>query len=89
MAAPECAMPAECLYAVLTKAAFPVRRLPSLWLLSNALWPAAHVINFRYVPPEQRVLFVNCVSIIWNVVTCGVVGKMGSTPGRGRLKDHA
>ncbi|KAK9918550.1 hypothetical protein WJX75_004916 [Coccomyxa subellipsoidea] len=30
------------------------RRMLPLWLLSNVLWPAAHVINFRYVPSEQR-----------------------------------
>lgn len=53
------------------------RRMLSLWLLSNVLWPAAHVINFRYVPSEQRVLFVNIVSLLWNVVTCQVVGQEG------------
>ena len=52
--------------------------------MSNALWPAAHAINFRYVPPEQRVLFVNCVSIVWNIVTCGVVGRPGTLPGSKR-----
>jgi protein Mpv17 len=47
-------------------------RLLPLWLLSNVLWPAAHAINFRYVPTEQRVLFVNAVSLIWNTITCQV-----------------
>jgi hypothetical protein len=23
------------------------------------LWPAAQVVNFRFVPPEQRILYVN------------------------------
>ncbi|BDA43973.1 probable protein SYM1 [Coccomyxa sp. Obi] len=54
------------------------RRMLPLWLLSNVLWPAAHVINFRYVPGEQRVLFVNVVSLLWNVVTCQVVGQEGT-----------
>lgn len=54
------------------------RRMLPLWLLSNVLWPAAHVINFRYVPSEQRVLFVNAVSLLWNVVTCQVVGQEGT-----------
>lgn len=57
--------------------------------MSNALWPAAHAINFRYVPPEQRVLFVNGVSILWNIVTCGVVGKVGPTPVYKRFKCNA
>ena len=56
-------------------------RLPYLWLVSNAVWPAAHAINFRHVPSEHRVLFVNGVSVLWNVVVCGVVGR-GSSPAR-------
>eukprot|EP00891_Asterochloris_glomerata_P008929 jgi/Astpho2/8929/Aster-02611 len=31
------------------------------------LWPAAHLVNFRFVPSEQRILFNNCVSIVWTV----------------------
>ena len=27
------------------------------------LWPAAHLVNFRFVPSEQRILFNNCVSV--------------------------
>ena len=38
------------------------------WLLSNTVWPLAHVFNFAVLPPEQRVLFVNCVSVVWNAV---------------------
>jgi protein Mpv17 len=30
------------------------------------IWPAAHFINFRFVPTEHRILYNNCVSIIWN-----------------------
>lgn len=53
-------------------------RLLPLWLLSNMLWPAAHAVNFRYVPTEQRVLFVNIVFLLWNVVTCQVTLRSGS-----------
>jgi Mpv17 / PMP22 family len=28
-----------------------------------ALWPVAHLINFRFVPQEQRVLYVNVVQV--------------------------
>lgn len=27
------------------------------------LWPAAHVINFALVPPSQRILYANVVSV--------------------------
>ena len=54
------------------------RRLLPMWLVSNILWPAAHALNFRYVAPEQRVLFVNVVSILWNAVSCQMVGSEGT-----------
>lgn len=54
------------------------RRLLPMWLLSNTLWPAAHALNFAYVAPEQRVLFVNVVSILWNAVSCQMVGSEGT-----------
>ena len=69
------------------QATFPCR-LPYLWLVSNAVWPAAHAVNFRCVPSEHRVLFVNGVSILWNVVVCGVVGRGSSPPVKLRLKSH-
>ena len=56
--------------------------------MSNAVWPAAHAVNFRYVPSEHRVLFVNGVSILWNVVVCGVVGRGSSPPVKLRLKSR-
>lgn len=40
------------------------------WLISQLIWPLAHVVNFAFVPSEQRVLFVNIVSVFWNVVLC-------------------
>ena len=27
------------------------------------LWPAAHFVNFRFVPTEHRILYNNCVSV--------------------------
>lgn len=30
-------------------------------LAGYCVWPAVHVLNFRFVPGELRVLFVNCV----------------------------
>ena len=45
-----------------------LRLLWRTWLLSWLLWPLAHVFNFAVLPPNQRVLFVNCVSVVWNAV---------------------
>lgn len=30
------------------------------------VWPAAHAINFRMVPTEQRILFINTVQVAYN-----------------------
>ena len=30
------------------------------------IWPAAHVISFRYIPSQQRILYNNSVAIFWN-----------------------
>lgn len=36
-------------------------------ILANwKLWPMFQFVNFRFVPPEQRVLFSSMVSLIWN-----------------------
>ncbi|KAG2495218.1 hypothetical protein HYH03_006824 [Edaphochlamys debaryana] len=32
------------------------------------LWPAAHIINFAFVPPAQRILYCNAVGVIWTVI---------------------
>jgi hypothetical protein len=30
------------------------------------IWPAAHVISFKYVPSSQRILYNNTIAIFWN-----------------------
>jgi protein Mpv17 len=35
---------------------------------SYMIWPAAHLINFRFCPPDKRVLFVNFVSLAWSTI---------------------
>ena len=29
-------------------------------------WPLANVITFRFIPVERRILWINCVGIVWN-----------------------
>ncbi|KAL0328138.1 UNVERIFIED_CONTAM: hypothetical protein Scaly_2246400 [Sesamum calycinum] len=39
-----------------------------LWLLDEAgwkLWPFAHLITYGVIPVEQRLLWVDCVELIW------------------------
>jgi len=30
-----------------------------------ALWPLAHIINFRFVPSQQRILYINFIQVLW------------------------
>lgn len=41
-------------------------------LAGYCVWPAAHVINFRFVPSDLRVLYVNGVQVCWNMVLCQI-----------------
>lgn len=34
---------------------------------SWTVWPLAHTINFKYVPTEQRLLYINSIQIFYNV----------------------
>ncbi|KAK9803863.1 hypothetical protein WJX73_010251 [Symbiochloris irregularis] len=42
------------------------RKLVPMLLCNYALWPLAHLINFKFVPQQQRILYINCVQIIWS-----------------------
>lgn len=36
-------------------------------LLANyAIWPLAHIINFKFIPSSQRILYINCVQVVWS-----------------------
>ncbi|DBA80479.1 TPA: hypothetical protein ACH3X2_007407 [Trebouxia sp. C0005] len=41
--------------------------IPTL-IASYTLWPAAHAINFKFVPSSQRILYTNIVSILWTYI---------------------
>ncbi|GMH40906.1 hypothetical protein BSKO_08810 [Bryopsis sp. KO-2023] len=34
-------------------------------LSSYVIWPLAHLINFRFIPSQQRILYINAVQIVW------------------------
>ena len=35
---------------------------------SWTVWPVAHAINFRFIPNEQRLLYINSVQVRWSLV---------------------
>lgn len=40
-------------------------KFPATLAANYALWPAANFVNFRFVPPEQRILYINVVAVGW------------------------
>lgn len=55
-------------------------KLGPIYLANLSVWPLWHLINFRYVAPEQRILFNNLVAVAWTTYlswSCGA-GNGGS-----------
>ena len=47
-----------------------------LWvglLGSWSIWPLGHYLNFRFIPANYRLLYVNIVQIIYNVYLSSVI----------------
>jgi protein Mpv17 len=50
-------------------------------LAGYTVWPLAHIINFRFIAGNQRVLYINVVNVAWNVILCKIAtSKPRSTP---------
>lgn len=41
-------------------------------LAGYAVWPLAHVINFRFIPNSQRVLYINAVNVSSPINKCSL-----------------
>ena len=48
---------------ILTSVLFLQDKLVKTVVANYILWPAAHFINFRFVPNQHRILYNNCVSV--------------------------
>ena len=58
-------------------------KLGPIYLANLSVWPLFHILNFRFIPPEQRILFNNLVAILWTTYlsyTCGSIGGHSGTP---------
>uniref|UniRef100_A0A6A7G3A5 Mpv17-like protein 2 n=2 Tax=Hirondellea gigas TaxID=1518452 RepID=A0A6A7G3A5_9CRUS len=43
------------------------QKFPAVYLFDWCLWPPSQAINFMWVPSQYRVLYVNAVTVIWDV----------------------
>lgn len=43
-------------------------------MASYKVWPAVHVVNYAFVPPAARIIFVNTAGFVWATFCCMFVG---------------
>lgn len=46
-----------------------------LWpILKRAwrFWPFVHLVTYSVIPPTQRILWVNCVDLVWSSILAGM-----------------
>lgn len=50
-------------------------KLIPMMLANFAVWPIAHLINFKFIPSQQRILYINCIQVgpLSNVYNIGCV----------------
>jgi hypothetical protein len=41
--------------------------------LNYMVWPACHFVNFCFVPPSLRILYINAITVVWGAVLSHVV----------------
>lgn len=44
------------------------QKFAATYELDLLLWPAAQIINFRYVPASLRVIFQNVIDLVWSMI---------------------
>lgn len=42
-------------------------KFPTIYLFDWVIWPPSQAINFLFIPAPFRVLYVNCVTVLWDV----------------------
>ena len=55
-------------------------KLGPIYLANLSVWPLWHLINFRYVAPEQRILFNNLVAVAWTTYLSWSCGSGNGSP---------
>jgi len=42
-------------------------KFPTIYLFDWLIWPPSQALNFLFVPAQFRVLYVNCVTVLWDI----------------------
>lgn len=63
-------------FTALLEGGSPSEYLQEKWIKINTggllVWPAANIINFRYIPSQYRILYVNMIGLGWNTYLSAV-----------------
>ena len=43
-------------------------KLPSIVLTAWKFWPLVHLVTYGVIPARHRILWVNCVDLVWNAI---------------------
>ena len=43
-------------------------KLPGIMFTAWKFWPMIHVITYNVIPARHRILWVNCVDLVWNAI---------------------
>ncbi|ETM02712.1 hypothetical protein L917_00870 [Phytophthora nicotianae] len=62
---------------------FAADRLPQTLKANYMIWPVANIINYSYVPLQYRILFINCVNLVWTTV----LSTISSRPAAATVKE--
>lgn len=60
--------------------AYTTRKMKPTMLANWALWPLAHIVNFAFVPPAQRILYCNVVSLFWTTILSSITNEPTTAP---------
>lgn len=47
-------------------------KLPKIVLTAWKFWPLVHLVTYGLIPARHRILWVNCVDLVWNAILAGM-----------------
>jgi len=50
-------------------------KLPSIVVTAWKFWPLIHLVTYGVIPARHRILWVNCVDLVWNAILAGMTTK--------------
>lgn len=48
------------------------KKLPDIVLTAWKFWPLVHLVTYGFIPARHRILWVNCVDLVWNAILAGM-----------------